>query len=85
MNSATAVDPEFGCQENDDDKTNCSAFNSAVVIEKAANPSLVPLFSTTPEGPTDKGYRGYEFGGYPGIGAAGKRPRFSSGACDLAR
>lgn len=67
MNTATAVDPEYGCQDNDDDKTNCSAFTSAVVIEKAANPSLVPVFTTTPEGATENNYRGFEFNPYNGL------------------
>lgn len=67
MNSATAVDPDLGCQESDDDKTNCSAFTTATVIDKAANPAFVPLFTTTPEGPTEKNYRGYEFNAYNGL------------------
>lgn len=67
MNSATAVDPDNGCDESDEDKTSCSAFLTATVIEKAANPSLVPLFATTPEGLTEKNYRGYEFNPYNGL------------------
>lgn len=67
MNSATAVDPDFGCEETDKDKTSCYAFTSSTVIDKAANPALVPLFATTPEGPTEKNYRGYEFNPYNGL------------------
>lgn len=67
MNSATAVDPE-GCDENQADKTNCSAFQSAANIDqKTDNPSMIPLFSTTPAGDTAKSYRGYEFNPYNGL------------------
>jgi prepilin-type processing-associated H-X9-DG protein len=67
MNAATSIDTYNGCTEEMNDKTSCWGFTSAAILEKAENPTLVPLFTTTPAGPTEKNYRGYEFNPYNGV------------------
>lgn len=67
MNAATSIDPEYGCTDTDEDKTSCRGFLDSAVVDKTANPTLVPLFTTTPYGETYKEYRGYEFNPYNGL------------------
>jgi len=67
MNSATAIDPEFGCTDNTDDKTNCQAFTDGLIIDKTLNPAAIPIITTTPSGPSAENYRGYEFNPYNGL------------------
>jgi prepilin-type N-terminal cleavage/methylation domain-containing protein len=67
LNSATAVDPDTGCDEKMDDKSGCWAFTSGANIDKSVDSSFVPLFTTTPAGDTDQNYRGYEYNPYNGL------------------
>jgi len=67
MNSATALDEDNGCDEKQDDKSGCSAFNEATIVDKTLNPSAIPLFTSTPSGDTAKNYRGWEFNPYNGL------------------
>ena len=67
MNAATSIDPVNGCTEDMTDKTGCWAFDSGVIPDKSLDPSMVPLFTTTPAGDTAKNYRGYEFNPYNGL------------------
>ena len=67
MNAATSIDVEDGCEESQEDKQSCDSFTEAAIVDKSDNPALVPLFTTTPAGPTEKNYRGYEFNPYNGL------------------
>lgn len=65
-NSATAVDKQQGCSDDQEDSNNCIAFKTVAEFSKEENPSAVGLFAVTPNGETAKNYRGYEFSPYNG-------------------
>jgi len=65
-NSATAIDKQQGCSEDQEDSNNCIAFKTVAEFSKEENPSAVGLFAVTPNGPTANNYRGYEFSPYNG-------------------
>jgi prepilin-type N-terminal cleavage/methylation domain-containing protein len=65
-NSATAVDKQQGCSEDQEDSNNCIAFKTVAEFSKEENPSAIGLFAVTPNGLTTKNYRGYEFSPYNG-------------------
>ncbi len=65
-NSATAVDKQQGCSDDQEDTNNCIAFKTAAEFSKDENPSAIGLFAVTPNGPTANNYRGYEFSPYNG-------------------
>ena len=64
--SATAVDPTQGCSDDIADSSGCIAFKTVAEFSKEDNVSGVGLFAVTPNGPTEKNYRGYEFSPYNG-------------------
>jgi prepilin-type N-terminal cleavage/methylation domain-containing protein len=64
--SATALDRQQGCSEDQEDTNNCVAFKTVAEFSKEENPSAIGLFAVTPNGPTASSYRGYEFSPYNG-------------------
>lgn len=67
LNSATAIDLEDGCDEDEDDKNECYAFTRPASFDKKDSPEKIGLFALTPGGPAAKGYRGFEFNPYNGV------------------
>jgi len=65
-NSATALDKQQGCPDDQTDTSGCIAFKSVAEFGKSENTSAVGLFAVTPNGPTTNNYRGYEFSPYNG-------------------
>jgi len=65
-NSATAVDKQQGCSDDQQDTSGCIAFKTVAEFSKNENPSAIGLFAVTPNGPTTSNYRGYEFSPYNG-------------------
>ncbi|MDX2066478.1 MAG: type II secretion system protein [Fimbriimonadaceae bacterium] len=58
MNAGTSVNPK-GCAATVADATGCLGFREPLLLDEVAPNSVI--FATTPAGPTDKRYRGYEF------------------------
>ena len=64
--SATAIDRQQGCSEDQKDTDNCLAFKTAAEFDKSENTSAIGLFAVTPNGPVSSEYLGYEFSPYNG-------------------
>lgn len=65
-NSATALDKQYGCTDDQEDTDNCIGFKTVAEFSKEENPSAVGLFAVTPNGKSQQNYRGYEFSPYNG-------------------
>jgi prepilin-type N-terminal cleavage/methylation domain-containing protein len=65
--SATAVDREKGCDEDQKETANCIAFKTVASFDKNDSPSKIAMLALTPEGPLEKKYLGYEFSPYNGV------------------
>lgn len=65
-NSATALDTQQGCSDDQEDTSNCIAFKTVISFSKEENPAAIGLFAVTPNGATTSNYRGYEFSPYNG-------------------
>ncbi len=64
LNSALAFDPKKGCPDDLKDTTNCLAFRSVLDLGELEDDAKIALIASTPGGPSDKDYRGYEFSPY---------------------
>jgi prepilin-type N-terminal cleavage/methylation domain-containing protein len=65
--SATAIDLDNGCDDDQANSDGCTAFNSVASFDKEDKPAQIALLALTPGGPTTQGYRGYEFNPYNGV------------------
>jgi hypothetical protein len=64
--SATAFDSQQGCGPDKTDESGCVAFTEIVNGSKLHEPSMTAFIAVTPNGDTEKNYRGYEFSPYNG-------------------
>jgi prepilin-type N-terminal cleavage/methylation domain-containing protein len=65
-NSATALDKQLGCSDDQEDSNNCISFKTVAEFSKEEDPAAVGLFAVTPNGESKNNYRGYEFSPYNG-------------------
>ncbi len=64
--SATALDKDQGCLEDQKETNDCIAFSTVASFDEGHDPSSIGVFAATPNGPTTDNYRGYEFSPYNG-------------------
>lgn len=65
-NSATAIDTQYGCPDDQADTDGCIAFRTAASAISNENLAKSALFAITANGRTEDKYRGYEFSPYNG-------------------